>query len=131
MVIFLRREQVKRNADIARVRNRKAGRVAAKRLKAASAYMNSGSSEEFFEELLKALWGYLGDKYNIPVSELNIDSVTSLMEEKEINPDLVSDLRGVIELCEYSRFSPENDKSVISGVYTRAERIINAFENLK
>lgn len=130
-IVFIRREQVKRNSDLARVRNRKAGRVAAKRLRKAAEYIESASTEEFYEELLKALWGYLSDKFNIPVSELSILKVNEILKNYSLGEDLISDLEEAINICEYSRYSPDYDKTVVDKTFTIAERVIKAIENLK
>ncbi len=83
VVLFIRREHIRRNSDIAAVRNRKAGKVAGKRLREASACMKRGENDRFYEEVLKALWGYLSDKLSIPVSDLTRTNAVSALREKE------------------------------------------------
>ncbi len=72
-VLIVRREHIRRNADLSIVRNRKAAKVAVKRLKEASLCLKNNEIDKFYEEILKAVWGYLSDKLNIPVSELTTD----------------------------------------------------------
>ncbi len=129
VVILLRREQIKRNSDIARVRNRKAAGVAAKRLRRASECLKDSDTEGFYAELLKAIWGYLSDKYNIQVSELSIDTVNRILERNKLDKELIEELREVIGKCEYSRYSPDSDISTADEIYRKSEQIIKVIEN--
>lgn len=128
IMVIIRREQIKRNSDIARVRNRKAAGIAAKRLKAAATCLNKSDTEGFYNELLKALWGYLGDKFNIPVSELNIDTVNSIMIRNKYGTGISGELQDVITKCEYSRYSPDTDIATADEIYKKAEEIIKSIE---
>ncbi len=129
VVILLRREQIKRNSDIARVRNRKAAGVAAKRLRRASECLKDSDTEGFYAELLKAIWGYLSDKYNIQVSELSIDTVNRILERNKLDKELIKELKEVIGKCEYSRYSPDSDISTADEIYRKSEKIIKVIEN--
>jgi len=129
ILIVLRREQIKRNSDIARVRNRKAAGLAARRLKLAAECLKNSDTEGFYSELLKALWGYLSDKYNIPLSELNIEAVKSILDKNKPDSDTVADLHEVISKCEYSKYSPDSDISTADEIYRKAEKIIKDIEN--
>ncbi len=129
IMVIIRREQIKRNSDIARVRNRKAAGIAAKRLKKAATCLNESDTEGFYSELLKALWGYLADKFNIPVSELSIDTVNSIMIRNKYDTVISGELQDVIAKCEYSKYSPDTDISTADEIYKKAERIIKTIEN--
>jgi len=129
IIIILRREQIKRNSDIARVRNRKAAGVAARRLKRATECLKDSDTEGFYAELLKAIWGYLSDKYNIPLSELSIDTVNRILVSNKLDKDLIDELQEVIGKCEYSRYSPDSDMSTADEIYRKAEQIIKSIEN--
>lgn len=128
IMVILRREQIKRNSDIARVRNRKAAGIAARRLKKAATCLNESDTEGFYNELLKALWGYLSDKFNIPVSELSIDTVNSIMIRDKYGTEISDELQDVIAKCEYSRYSPDTDIATADEVYKKAEEIIKSIE---
>ena len=129
VIILLRREQIKRNADIARVRNRKAAGVAAKRLRRAAECLKDSDTEGFYAELLKAIWGYLSDKFNISLSELSIDTVNRILERNKLDKNVIDELQEVIGKCEYSRFSPDSDISTADEIYRKAEQIIKVIEN--
>ncbi|TFH35335.1 MAG: protein BatD [Bacteroidia bacterium] len=129
LVIIFRREQVKRNSDLARVRNRRAGRIARSRLKTAAGYMKENDPHLFYSEILKAIWGYLGDKLDIPVSKFNREFALRILSEKGMEQEIV-DLAGeLIDKCEYSRYSPAGNDMSPAGVYQMAERVIREIEN--
>ena len=85
IVLFLRREHIRRNSDLSQVRNRKAGKVAVKRLHNAAICLKNDEIDRFYEEILKAIWGYLSDKLNIPVSDLTRSNAISALTEKGID----------------------------------------------
>lgn len=129
IIIVLRREQIKRNSDIARVRNRKAAGIASRRLRQAAECLKDSDTEGFYSELLKAIWGYLSDKYNIPLSELSIDTVNRILTSNKLEKELIDELQEVIGKCEYSRYSPDADMSTADEIYLNAEQIIKRIEN--
>lgn len=128
ILIILRREHIKRNSDIARVRNRKAAGIAAKRLRSASACLNTTDTEGFYSELLKALWGYLSDKFNIPLSELNKERINSVVKDVKLDNELIDELNEVIDKCEYARYSPDSDITAAEEIYRKAEKVIKTIE---
>jgi hypothetical protein len=129
VVLFIRREHIRRNSDISAVRNRKAGKVAGKRLKEAEKCLKENQSDKFYEEILKALWGYLSDKLNIPVSELNRSSAVNALTEKGIAEEEVNNLASVIDKCEFARFAPSSSAEEAEKIYDEAARFIRLFEN--
>jgi hypothetical protein len=128
-VLFIRREQVRRNSDLSLVRNRKAAKIAGRRLKKASSFLNSGTTDGFYEEILKALWGYLSDKLSIPVSELTKNSAIELLKVKGINDELINSLSAILDKCEYARFSPSSSGTEASEIYEGAMKFIKTVEN--
>jgi hypothetical protein len=127
-ILFIRREQVRRNSDLSIVRNRKAAKIAGKRLQKASSFLNSGG-DEFYEEILKALWGYLSDKLSIPVSELTRNNAIDLLKVKGIDEDLINNLSTILDKCEYARFSPVSSGTEASEIYEGALKFIKTVEN--
>jgi hypothetical protein len=129
VILFLRREHVRRNSDLSIVRNRKAGKVASKRLKTASQCLKNNDIDKFYEEILKALWGYLSDKLNIPVSDLTRNNAVSALIDKGINEQRISDLNKILDTCEFARFAPSKTEGEASAIYTGASDFINSLEN--
>jgi len=128
-VLFARREHIRRNADITAVRNRKAGKVAGKRLREASACMKRGEMDRFHEEILKAIWGYLSDKLNIPVSDLTRNNAIAALKEKGIQEDILDNLAKILDSCEYARYSPSASGTEAAAIYEGASGFIRAVEN--
>lgn len=128
-VLFARREHIRRNADITAVRNRKAGKVAGKRLREASACMKRGEMDRFHEEILKAIWGYLSDKLNIPVSDLTRNNAVAALKEKGIQEDILDNLAKILDSCEYARYSPSASGTEAAAIYEGASGFIRAVEN--
>jgi hypothetical protein len=129
MILFIRREHVRRNADISRVRNRKAGKVAAKRLHEASLCLKNNQLDRFYEEILKALWGYLSDKLNIPVSEMTRTRIISALAQRGIEESEMSSLNEILDKCEYARFAPSSSGTEAASLYDGASRFIKSVEN--
>jgi len=129
VILFARREHIRRNADITAVRNRKAGKVAAGRLKEASACLKKGETDRFYEEILKALWGYLSDKLNIPVSDLTRNSALVALAEKGISEEKIRNLTGLLDKCEYARYAPASSGTELTAIYENASGFIKSVEN--
>jgi hypothetical protein len=129
-VLFIRREQVRRNSDLSIVRNRKAAKIAGKRLQKAHSFISSGAANDgFYEEILKALWGYLSDKLSIPVSELTRTNAIELLKTKGIDDELIGNLSEILDKCEFARFSPSSSGTEASEIYAGALKFIKTVEN--
>ena len=129
IILFIRREQIRRNADLAKVKNRKAGKTASKRLREAEKCLKSKENEKFYDEILKALWGYLSDKLNIPVSELTRNSAVSSLTEKGIPEEEINNLSSLLDSCEYARFAPSTSLSEAEKIFEGASKLIRYIEN--
>jgi hypothetical protein len=129
VVLFLRREHIRRNSDLSIVRNRKAGKVAVKRLRNASLCIKNDQIDTFYEEILKALWGYLSDKLNIPVSDLTRNNAVTSLSERGIDEERIKNLNDILDKCEYARFSPSASGSEVAAIYEGASQFIKSVEN--
>jgi hypothetical protein len=128
-VLFIRREHIRRNSDISSVKNRKAAKIAGKRLKEASTCLREGATDRFYEEILKAVWGYLSDKLNIAVSDLTRDNAVSSLTEKGINEEEIKNLNSILDKCEYVRFAPSSSGTEATKIYEDTSRFISTVEN--
>jgi hypothetical protein len=129
ITLFIRREHIRRNSDLSIVRNRKAAKVAGKRLQEASKCLKTGMIDKFHEEILKALWGYLSDKLNIPVSDLTRNNAFIALKEKGIDDERINNLAGILDSCEFARFSPSSSGTEASTIYDGASQFIRSVEN--
>ncbi len=130
VVLFLRREHIRRNSDLSQVRNRKAGKVAVKRLHNAATCLKNDEIDRFYEEILKALWGYLSDKLNIPVSDLTRSNAITALTDRGIDIQLINSLTGILDTCEYARYAPSSSGTGASDIYENASQFIKSVENL-
>jgi hypothetical protein len=129
IILFVRREHVRRNSDLSIVRNRKAGKVAGRRLHTAEACLKSNQLDRFYEEILKAMWGYLSDKLNIPMSELTRVNAISALKARGIDEELTGTLNDILDKCEYARFAPSASGTEAEKIYDGALKFIRSVEN--
>jgi hypothetical protein len=129
VVLLLRREQMKRNADITGLRNRKASKVARKRLSKARSLIDAGKPEMVNAELAKALWGYLGDKLAIALSDLTKDNCYASLRARNVEEGLITELDLLLSSTEYSRYSPSSEGESPAGLYKRAAALISKLDN--
>lgn len=123
--ILFNRRRIKANADIARVKNKAATKMARKRLKLAAIAMRGHNAEQFYDELLKALWGYMSYKLNIDRAELNRDNISDILQRKNISDELLKEFIGLLDTCEYARYAPGSDsEQEMDKVYTRSIEVI-------
>lgn len=129
VVVFIYRRHLKSAADIVGTSMRKAGKVAAKRLKKAAACMRAGDREKFYDEMLIALWGYVGAKLNIPTSELNRQNVAERLEAVGASSEVVEELVGVLDDCEFAKYAPGSGEEELKAVFRRGTDVINNLED--
>jgi hypothetical protein len=130
VILFMRREHIRRNSDVTQVKNRKAGKVAAKRLHNAAECLKNDEIDTFYEEILKAIWGYLSDKLNIPVSDLTRSNAVDALEANGIDGELLTNLQSILDTCEYARYAPSSAETGASEIYEGASQFIKSLENL-
>lgn len=128
-IFLLRRAFVKRNSDSTLVRNRKAGKVARKRLHTAALCLKNKQFDKFHEEVLKAIWGYLSDKLSIPVSELTRDTAITALSAKGVSDDKIEVLKKILDTCEYARYAPSASVTEAEKIYEGATQFIKSVEN--
>jgi hypothetical protein len=128
LLFIIYRKKAKENANIALVRNKKANRVASKRLKAAAGHMKQNNNEAFYEAILRAFWGYLSDKLGIPVADLNRDSAISKLQERKVSEEVIDNFAEVIDQCEFARYAPAGGSEARHDLYKKAEATISRFE---
>jgi hypothetical protein len=122
--------QFKNQNDIEGTRYRKAIAVSRKQLGKARTHLDAGKHEEFLEALLKGLWGYLSDKFNLELSALNRDSVTGLLISKGVADEIIDHLISTIDSAEYLRYAPPSGEADFRTLLEQSENIIVQLEKL-
>ena len=127
-VIF--RQRAIDNANVTAMRGKKANKVATKRLKQAARLMTDNKLGEFYDEVLRALWGYVGDKLNIPVAQLSHDNISSKLAERGVHQSIIDKFIGALDECEFERYAPGDPKGNMSKVYDKAMLAIEKIEEV-
>lgn len=129
----LNRRRIKANADIARVKNKAATKMARKRLKVAAVAMKNHNGELFYDEVLKSLWGYMSYKLNIDRAELNRDNISEILRQKGVSDEMIGSFIAILDTCEYARYAPgSNSDQEMSKVYTDSIEVITKLDkNIK
>ena len=128
LAVIARHRYLKAKGDIQRVRNRKANKMARKRLKTAGQFLKKGNQSGFYEEVLKAVWGYLSDKLLLPLSDLTRETATEALKKKNVEQDTVEKLMRVIDQCEFARYAPEGSTGSMDKLYEEAMAVISELE---
>ena len=129
IILILFRLVARRNADLTLVRNRQANKMARARLKKADRLRKSEEAGKFYEEIGKAIWGYLSDKLNIETSKLSREVVVKQLQRQDISESLKDELLRILDDSEFSRFAPSSEKSDINQLYGDAVSLIRNLEN--
>lgn len=127
-VFVLLRKQLKENANIILVKNKRANKQATKRLKKAQKHLAANETEAFYEEVLKSLWGYTSDKLNIPLADLNKDNIESKLVEHKVTNDVIKEFMEVLNTCEFARFAPNTGSAEMGELYKKASVLISTLE---
>ena len=127
MVIY--RKQAMENANVAKVRTKKANKVATKRMKNAGKLLAEKKSEAFYDEVLKALWGYISDKLSIPVSQLSKDNIEEELQKHQVADELIKEFINNLNDCEFARYAPGNQDEKMDKIYSSAIDVISKMEN--
>ena len=130
IVLLLLQKQAKENANVALRNTKRANKVAKKRLKEAQKCLKAGEKSKFYEETMRALWGYIADKLTIPVSELTKDNVQEKLTSHNCDEELIKEFLSCLSDCEFARFSPVVDDSLsMDNIYNRAADLIGKLDN--
>ena len=123
------RKMAARRADVAGTRTRKASKMAVRRLRQAGEFLKQNLYTAFYEELHKALVGYISDKLNIAVADFSKDTVAQQLAENGISEDLAGEFVGLIDACEFARYSPDAGHDAMEAHYQNAVKVISSIES--
>lgn len=123
------RQKALENANVAKVKTKKANKVATHRMKLAGKLLAENKKNEFYDEVLKALWGYISDKLSIPVSQLSKDNIEAELTNYGVQEALIAEFIGVLNECEYARYAPGNENEAMDKVYSASVEVISKMEN--
>ncbi len=130
LIVF--RKQAMEMANIDAMRGKKANKVAGKRLKLAAKLMAAGKSSEFYDEVLRALWGYVADKLSIPVSKLSRENIEEKLSARNASQSDIDTFLEALDECEFERYAPGDAAGNMQKTYDKAvSAITNIEEGMK
>lgn len=129
LLLVVYRKKVAENANVSLVRTKKANKVAVRRLKLAKRLMAENKVNEFYDEILKAMWGYTSDKLCIPVSQLSKENIANELAARGVSEELISEFKELLNEGEFARYAPGDKGAAMDKVYTMSVTIISKMEN--
>jgi len=129
LIIVWKRKQIKENADISKMKNKKAGKIIQRHLKTTEKFLQTDNRTAFYKEMIKGLWSYLGDKLVIEQAQLTKDKITEVLTEKKISLEVISKLKNILETCEYAQYGPVGEAGNPQKLFSDAKEIILELEN--
>lgn len=129
--ILLYRKQLKLNADIAGQRLANADKVARRRLRTAKKFMDAHDNDRFYEEILRAMWGYFSDKLGMPASQLTRENIDRQLTDYGVPQEVIASAINVIDDCEMARYSPARSDEQIEVIYREASQVMNRMDSIK
>ena len=130
ILLIVLRKQIKENADITRVRYKRANKVAQKRLKAAEKALKANDKNAFYAAIEQAAWTYLSDRLSIPTADLNKENIAALLAQKGVSEALIKDVKDVLSTAEFARYAPSTDHAM-DDLYKATTNLINNLEEEK
>ena len=127
--VAISRKRIADNANMAKVRAGKANSVAVKRLKVARKLMKENRKDQFYDEMMRALLGYFGDKLSIPVADLSKENIEAELKRRNVPEEPVKQVIGLLDDCEFARFAPGDDTGRMDRLYDEAAKVIGQIEN--
>lgn len=128
IVIF--RKKATDSSNVVMMKHKKANKVAARRMKQAQALLRANKPSEFYEEVLKAMWGYVGDKLNIPVAELNKENVNEKLLQHGVSQETADAFLSVLNDCEFARYAPGDPAQTMDKIYMASVKVMSEMENM-
>ena len=129
VIVIVYRKQAIENANIAKVKTKKAGKMATRRLKVAKQKMQQKDKTGFYDEVLKALWGYLSDKLSMPVSELSKDNIAVKLAQCQVAQELIDECLALVGECEFARYAPSLSHLSEEQIYDKVDALMDRLEN--
>ena len=115
-------------SDVTSMRGKKANKVAVKRLRKASRFMKQNKRDEFYDEVLRALWNYVSDKFSMPAEQLSRDNISEQLSTRNVEPHIIDSFIEAINECEYARYAPGD---VMGNMQTTLDKATTAIVNIE
>lgn len=130
MTFIIYRKRLEANADIIGSKMKKANKMAVRRLRVANKYLKNNNKDGFYEESLKAMWGYLSDRLIIPVTDLNRNNIGTELRKCEVDEKLINEVIQILDDCEFERYAPSTSNLDMNNLYQNMISLIGKIENV-
>ena len=127
--LIIRRKSIANNKDGVAVKSRKATKMARKRLSIAEQHLKSSNKELFYIEIFKALYGYISDKLNIPLADLNKEHISCTLKNRAVSEATIEKLMTTLDNCEFARYAPSSVSGDLNGIYNNTVELITKIED--
>lgn len=127
LIVF--RQRAIDNADVVKMKGKKANKVALKRLRTANRLLLAGDAQHFYDEVLRALYGYVGDKLNMPSEQLSRENIADKLQGRGVDAQTVDTFISALDECEYERYAPGDATGNMSKTYESAMTAIMKIED--
>jgi uncharacterized membrane protein len=131
LFLFYRKKYMEMSGNAALMKQRRATKMARKRLSLADKHLKEKNKEKFYDEVSRALWGYINDKLGIPMAELSKDTANDALRKRNTSEELIENFNETIGHCEFARYAPASDSTEMEKTYNNAISLITKFENRK
>lgn len=128
LLLIVWRKRIHNRENVVQLRDRRANKVARKSLKKAKALLASNKEEEFYVEISRALWGYMSDKFHIPLADLSMDTVRNRLSEKGVAEEDIEEFVSTLNECEFARFAPNSGHDLMNHLYDLSLQFITKIE---
>ncbi|MCT4646511.1 MAG: BatD family protein [Carboxylicivirga sp.] len=129
LLFIINQKRIRENANVTLMKTKKANKVAIKRLKKSAQLLKTGEKEAFYEEVLRALWGYLSDRLSIPLSELSKDNAGEILKQSNVSTEVIREIMEILDTCEFARYAPASGTGEMDKLYNQTIATISKLEN--
>lgn len=129
IIYLIYKKQLKENANVAKVKNKRANKIARKRLKKSEDLLKQNNKEAFYDEVSKAIWGYTSDKLNLSLAELNKDSIKEVLRSHSVTEQTLEALMEILDTCEFAKYAPSAGSDAMSDLFKRTIDAISSLES--
>lgn len=129
VLLMINQKKIQDSTNVVQTRRKKANTVATKRLKTARKLMDENRKDQFYDEILRAMLGYVGDKLSIPVAELSKDNIEAELRRRSVDEKVIEQLSKLISDCEFARYAPGDDTGRMDSIYDETAAVIGQMDN--
>jgi hypothetical protein len=128
-LLLFKKKREELNKDQVAVKSRKATKMAKKRLSQAEVHLGSNNKESFYLEISQSLYGYIGDRFNIPGADLNKENISGILKSRSVSEETTAKLISTLDNCEFARYAPGAVSADLQSIYNDTVELITKIEH--